>query len=215
MAVQLNSNVTLVLESLTWAVRLFTLDQVQRILGTGHSGPPLADGLIRRLSAARLVGLLTTAVTFPEVSAPLFAWSPDQPGPDIRALAWQLKKRWRSIRPRRVTICWATEKAARLFGGIAPFDRRMSQLEHDLGTASVFTRLRETRPDFAAKWVGEDILRRDYAGRASWLRKIPDAAIIDGVRVITVIEFGGQYPVERIRRFDRHCRRHHLSYELW
>ena len=171
--------------------------------------------VIRRLAIAGLVDFTTTAAVFPEVNEPLWTWTPADVAPPYDSLAWQLERRWREIRPRRVTICWATKKAARLCGGTASFSQHLSQLEHDLGTASVLTRLHESRPSDAAHWIGEDILRRHYAAGQRWLRKIPDAALIEDGRVLVIIEFGGQYPAIRIRRFHEHCQKHRLTYELW
>ena len=162
------------------------------------------DALVGRLANSGLLQSNTTALTFIEASAPLWIWQPGEFRPDYHGLAWQLEKRWQRAHPRRLTICWATDRAARLFGGVAEFSKRASQVEHDLGTASVLAQLYEEHPELAARWVGEMILRRDYAPRQRWLRKIPDAAILDDDRPVTLIEFGGQYSVEHLRRFHRH-----------
>ena len=67
----------------------------------------------------------------------------------------------------------------------------------------------------AEGWVGEDILRRDYAPRERWLSKIPDAAIYQNEQLQYILEFGGQYSVNRLRRFHQHSQECRLSYILY
>ena len=170
---------------------------------------------MRRLTKPGFVRTRTTALTFVEVCSPLAGWHRGDGDPDYQALAWRLEDRWRKARSRRVTICWATEKGARLVGGVADFPTHASQVEHDLGTAGILTRLWETEPHVAAKWVGEMILRRTCGSHADWLKKVPDGAVMDRDAPRELHEFGGQYSAQRIRRFHEHCRRHHLTYRLW
>ena len=146
---------------------------------------------MQRLQAEGLVNLARTAAAFHEATAPIASRSPGQSAPDFGALAWQLEERWRNVASRRVTICWATSRAARLLGGLAPFERRATQLEHDLGTAGVLVRLHERQPELADQWVGEDILRRDFAPYCPSLKSIPDGALVSDGRI---------RPRDRIRR---------------
>ena len=175
-----------------------------------------ARSLVYRLRARGLEALCRTVATFYEAVEPICVWNPGQPPPDFGALAWLLEKRWRNVKTHRVTICWATPRAARLFGGLANFAGRASQLEHDLGTASVLVRLHQTRPEVTADWVSEDILRRDFAPACPALKKIPDGAIVQRNRIIRVAEFGGQYDAPRLRRFHSHFgKKHGIGYDLW
>ena len=112
-----------------------------------------------------------------------------------------------------ITICWATEKADRLCGGIAPFAGHANQVEHDLGTASILARLHKISPATAACWVGEgnpgtppprplaekSPRRRDY--------RQPSSDQSDRIRRTV---FGRTHSP-----FPRACRKHILSYELW
>jgi len=205
----------IVLRELTWCVRVLTTVQLQRIFDAHHEASRSIRPLLRRLSAERLVKLNRTAAVFYEANEPIALWKPGDAAPDFDALAWQLEKRWRIVTTRRITICWATSRAARLFGGLATFGRRASQLEHDLGTASVAVRLHEIQPDLAVEWVSEDILRRDFAPSCPSLKKIPDGAIVRRGRVIRVSEFGGQYSAARLRRFHLHFKKHRIPYDLW
>lgn len=209
-----------VLYVLTWGVRVLTVEQVQRMLdarceGFGY-GFVSARSLVRRRQAQGLVNLAHVAAAFYEVTEPIVSRSPGAHAPDFGALAWQLELRWRNVQSRRVTICWATPRAARLYGGLATFDHRSSQLEHDLGTASVLVRLHEMQPKRAEQWVGEEILRRDFAPQFPSMKKIPDGAIVRNEAIVRVVEFGGQYSATRLRQFDAHfCNKHRIPYDLW
>ena len=205
----------IVLRELTWGVRVLTTEQLQRVLDAHRNASRPIRSLLRRLSAERLVKLHRTAAVFYEATEPIAVWKPGDATPNFDALAWQLEKRWRSVTSRRITICWATSRAARLCGGLATFGRRASQLEHDLGTASVAVRLHETRPEIAAEWVGEDILRRDFAPSCPSMKKIPDGAIVRNGTILRVSEFGGQYSAARLRRFHTHFKKHRVPYDLW
>ena len=201
---------------LTWAARATSVEQLQRVLDAEYQDAINAQFLVYRLQSRGLVASDRTAVAFYEAVEPICTWTPGQCPPDFGALAWQLEKRWRAVRPRRVTICWATARAAQLFGGLANFATRASQLEHDLGTASVLVRLHETQPDLAADWIGEDVLRRDFAPDCRALKKTPDGAIVRGDRIVQVAEFGGQYKANRLRKFHQHFgKKHRIPYTLW
>lgn len=192
-----------------------TLEQLQTIAAAWFSPRIKVAGSVRHLIQAGHVETTPTVIAVPQVVGHLFAWQPGMPAPDYQSLAWTLEKRWKSVRPQRATLCWATEKAARLTAGVAGFSRHSLQMDHDLGTAACYTLLWQTHPHLAANWIGEDILRRDYASRERWLRKIPDAAIYRNGQVQLLIEFGGQYGVERLRRFHQHCQKHRLPYQLY
>lgn len=206
----------LVLQELTWNVRVLTTEQLRRILEARHGSSVSAQSLVRRLQNQGLVSVAYTAAAFYEATEPIATRPPGGAAPDFGALAWQLELRWRNVKSRRVTICWATSRAARLYGGLATFDRRSSQLEHDLDTTSVLVRLHETRPELADQWVGEEILRRDFAPQSRSMRKIPDGAIVLSDEIVRVVEFGGQYSATRLRRFDTHFyKKHGIPYDLW
>lgn len=216
MDINSTSAADLVLRESTWSVRVLTTEQLQRMLDARHGSSVSVRSLVRRLQSQGLVSLAHVAAAFYEVTDPIATRSRGGPAPDFGALAWQLELRWRNVKSRRVTICWATSRAARLYGGLATFERRSSQLEHDLGTASVLVRLHETRPELADQWVGEEILRRDFAPQSRSMKKIPDGAIVSDDEIVRVVEFGGQYSATRLRRFDAHFhKKHGIPYDLW
>lgn len=204
------------LRELTWCVRVLTAEQIGRVLAAKRRGSVSVRSLIQRLQAEGLVYSDYTAAAFHEATEPIASRGPGEPPPDFGALAWRLERRWRDATSRRVTICWATSRAASLFGGTTAFTCRASQVEHDLGTASILVRLHETSPELADQWVGEDILRRDFGRHCRSLHKIPDGAIVSDDKIVGVIEYGGQYSATRLRRFDSHFyKKHSIPYDIW
>lgn len=203
----------MVLECLTWRVRVMTSVHFNRIVDARFNEN--RTSLLPRLVAARLVHSATAAVTYHEAFAPMYSWSPGLPKPSFNAIAWRLAKRWQDARSRRLTLYWATEVAARLCAGTSRYSQHRSQVEHDLGVASVLVRLHETDPEAADHWLGEDILRRGHELDRRLLAKIPDAAIVQDALAVKFVEFGGQYPADRVRRFHDHCRLRNIPYELW
>jgi hypothetical protein len=200
-------------EHLTLKCRCSTVEQIGRLLAAHSFDPQTALSIVRRLASSGMIQHSTTAVVLPEPMAPMFIWTPGWRQPNFKAIAWKLERRWTATTSRSATICWATEIAARLFGGIACFQQHGTQMEHDLGTASILIRLHETSPLQAGQWISEDILRRDYfKGRRS-IHSVPDAAIVENGCIVKWIEYGGQYRVRRLQRLHRHCRT--LPYELW
>jgi hypothetical protein len=211
----LTASANLILEILTWKVRVLTIGQVRRIIQVGRRQPPSVAAVLNGLVAAGLLETQKVVLVVVEPAQPLYTWMPGDCEPAYGRILWQLEKRWRRTEARRTTICWATETAAHQFGGVAEFRNRASQVEHDLGTAAVFTRLHEIGSSLAARWIGEMILNRDYGRRTAWLKKRPDAVIFDNGVASKMIEFCGQYSIRRLRRFHCHCRRYALPYDLW
>lgn len=211
----INQSANVFLDVLTLRARVAAEAHLQRALDARCPAPPAARTVARRLVSAGLVQAARVSVAYPELTAPLYRCNSRQGTPDFHAACYQLDKRWRQVTPRRVTVCWATNKAARLFGGTARFPAHVTQMEHDLTTTSVLVRLTEIDPDAAAHWLGEDVLRRDFAPNLPCLAQMPDAAIVREGVVTTWIEAGGQYAPERLMRLHEHCRRYGLSYELW
>lgn len=205
--------VRFILEGLTWRIRVLTAGQFNRIVDARFGGG--ATSVLSRLVAAELLDSVSVALAYPEVVSPLYSWHPGMPAPRFNSVAWLLVRRWRTAKPRKETLWWATEGAARLCGGTTGHLQHRNQVEHDLGLANIFVRMHETSPKRADRWIGEDILRRGHELDRRLLAKVPDAAILAGGHVVEFVEFGGQYPAERIRRFHNHCRLHSIPYDLW
>jgi len=214
MATFLSDPVTrFILEGLTLRVRVLTTSHFIRIVSARFGGG--GASLLSRLATVELLDSGNMAVACPEVVSPLYSWHPGLPTPDFNSVAWLLVKRWRTAKPRKQTLWWATERAARLCGGTTEHLQHRNQVEHDLGLSSIFVRMHETCPERADRWIGEDILRRGHELDRRLLKKVPDAAILVGGRAVEFVEFGGQYPAVRIRRFHNHCRLHSIPYDLW
>lgn len=204
-----------ILYLLTWQLRVVTATQLRRILVARFNSSASATRTVRPLIGAGLIMSARTVATFVESAGPLCVWNPGRRTPNVAALAWQLEKRWAQARARTVTICWATQRAARLMGGLSPFRSHASQLEHDLGTAGILTALYETAPNSAANWVSEDILHRDFADDQPAFKKLPDGVLVNDGLITQVLEFGGQYSQKRLRRFHRHFARHRIPYAIY
>ena len=189
--------------------------QLLSLPAASTKSPQAMKRRLRRLRAFGLIERARLALRVPEVEGPLEIWPGYGPQPDYWALVWKLERRWKLLRPRRVTVYWATRRAAKLLGGAGGRIARPSQLEHDLGATSSYIARLGLQPDTATGWVGEDLLRRRLSRHL--LRRMPDAAIVDQDGLIQMmIEFGGQhYSANKLRAWHRHCCRFHLQYELW
>ena len=83
------------------------------------------------------------------------------------------------------------------------------RLEHGLSTLKVSPTL-----SAAARWMSEDVLRRYF--RFLKLKKIPDAAMIEGERLTRVVEFVGRdYTTPYLRRFHQHWTKKQIPYQIW
>jgi hypothetical protein len=169
---------------------------------------------IRRAEHFLGVGLLGQERVFARpllsISAPVHRY-PEDGEPDIHAVAYKLMSRWKQP-PKMHRVFFATEKAARFFGGVGrtkiaqPF-----QVTHDAMTAQVYLHYHRTDPVRAARWLGEDYLA--LAGRE--IRKKVDAVIFDeGGHPELAMDFGGEYRADRVLSVHSSLRRI-CPYELW
>jgi hypothetical protein len=151
-------------------------------------------GLLQRASASIRVR--------PAPSEPLVTWQPGVPFPLTPGqVEYRLRKAWESAPVRRLTVVYATQKAANLYGGRGGEIRKPLQISHDLLTAAVFYRYRNIH-----EWVGEGVMVGDYR---------PDAALVGQGNIARVIEIGGLYPAERIRRMVLACHEAQIPMEIW
>jgi len=204
----------LILDMLTLRGRAAVEQHIAILLGLHNSKTRAMRSRLRRLEEAGLVYRERLVVATVTIDEPIQAWQPGCPEPNHDALAWQLEYRWATAVAAPHTVIWATKKAARLFGGCGGELRQPLQIQHDLGVVATFVRRRELQPTQTARWVSEDVLQRRRLVNPKG--KMPDAAILDSAGSIqTLIEFGGKYSADRLRRFYRHCQRQCLPYELW
>lgn len=203
-----------ILQSLSRAVRLYSVDQIESHWGRGAACT--ACSVSRRLRQLQTAGWLrlhtVLARPLPPITAPLQVWFPGDPTPDIGTLSWQAKKRWKSA-ARGIRVICATSKSTQAFSGKKARGIRQSfQLSHDLGTSAVYLLYLAQRPDLAALWKGEGMIPE--ARRAG---KVPDAVIARSSDwpPDLFVEFAGAYNPERVQRFHGYCARHLIPYELW
>lgn len=199
------------LQALVRQVRLFAQRQIADHWWAGEL--PNARRRLKRLAAEDLLTSTTVlARTLPVPESPLASWRPGDSAPDAGAVAYRCQDRWRRRPPRPCTVWVASERAARLFGGVRRGElRQPTQATHDLGVAAVWLRLREVSPEWAAAWRGEDLLAHTRRGE-----KLPDAFLVNArEQVLWVIEFGGGYDAGRVRAFHDDCAARGLPYQLW
>jgi len=193
-------------------LRVMAITQLARFYW-GNSSQPLRNA---QSSVARLVRhdwlveaeLLARPVS--ELFGPVATWAPGNPVPDFSAVAAELHQRARGDAV-QVCVVTASARARACFGsGGQPPRLTLTQLTHDLHVAEVFFRLRRNGLD-PRRWVGED------EGPAGWpLAERPDAVLLDeGGRWLGGVEYGGDYPPERLRRLHAALESIHLAYEVW
>ena len=108
----------------------------------------------------------------------------------------------------------ASELAERLFGGIGGSLRQPNQLMHDLGTSSTYVAMLSDDAPFMELWTSEDMLRRRY--RHLQIKKIPDAALIEGNQITKAIEFAGRdYSRKYLLKFHYFWKSKNTPYEIW
>lgn len=202
-----------VLDLLTWRCRAGTDEQIKDYLeALGFAGTKWRPKM--KFASRTLVGRAEVVVCLPVIEGPLFSWCAGDRAPDCDALAWQLSRRLARAIPRPVTIYWATQRATHLVGGVTICLQKPLQLEHDLGVMAAYLKRLRLDPETLALWLGEDMLRAAYA--PLFPRTLPDAALIGpDDTVYRLIEYGGRYNADRLRRFHRFCVKRFFDYEVW
>ena len=141
---------------------------------------------------------------------PLFVWQPGADDPDPERVSQQARQRWNQPAPSSV-VCVAARRAASLFGSTACGLPVLEHRDHDLRLGDAFVHYRQTAPQLAACWIGEDALPK-----AGYRIKDPDAFLQDAQgRVFRVIESAGRYRPAQVESFHEYCHELSLPYELW
>ncbi len=199
-----------VLNTLTHDVRALTLNQIARTWwNNSFSGRAAARYRLARLVERKLVQIMTV-VTHPElpISEPVCVWAPGDSEPEFGKIAYLLQRRWTKA-VERLPVYVATQRAARLMGGFGGRLKQPLQATHDLHVAAVFLLRRKQHGKGAFGWLLEDVIAHERRGE-----KLPDAVIRDGKSEL-VIEFGGAYRKERVRKVHEDCAERGLPYEIW
>lgn len=209
--VTLTSLDLLVLEFLTWRLRVATSEQLQQALDQSLRG---WERRCERLVRQQLIQTRAVVLSVITVEEPLAICWPRDAVPDCDALSWHVTQRWTNTRPRSVRLVWATRHAEAIVGGKSGIARQPLQVVHDLGTAAVFFQRRRRMADTDQRWLCEDLFRVLYPKLAK--SKVPDAVILDeDDHVQSVVEFAGGYSATRLRRLFQFCRQRNWPIELW
>jgi hypothetical protein len=200
-----------IIQSLTWRVRLLSLDQIARIWWPDVASRRIVRRRLRRLATAGLVDVtVINAHPLLNPEHPLVRWNPGDDDPDFQQVAIQTQSRWKaSAVPQEV--CSATKRAANLFGSTAGRLPPMIHRDHDLLLGHAYVHYRTSRPTEAACWVGEDV-----RPKAGYRIKDPDAFLVDKYGNVTrVVESAGRYGASQVESFHEFCAQRALAYELW
>jgi hypothetical protein len=193
-------------------IRVVSLPQVAR--GWWGNSPRDTANAKRLLDSLVAEGVLTSFVLRAHPELPLqeriWSWGPGEPRPPYGIISYQARKRWtKPLIPTAVYV--ASTRSARLYGGSGGRLAHPLQVTHDLHVSAIYLRLLVDDPQSAERWVSEDVLAPLLRGK-----KIPDAELRDERGcTLKVIEFGGSYPPERIRKVHEDCDRRQVPYELW
>ena len=198
-----------VLDALLWRVRVMAFAQVAELVGNAE-----AEKSLRSLVRNDLIEPLQVQVKLLRLLEPMFEWEPGQiNAPDFWKLSWASETRFEKVDAESHTIYLATEKACRHFGGVGGRLRQPFQLEHDLGTASMFV-AHAHASSAQQEWIGEDSIRRYY--RHMKIKKIPDAAVIADEGIVKAMEFAGRsYSGDYIQKFHSFWKTKNTPYEIW
>lgn len=163
---------------------------------------PQRSGLIKRL--------VVLARPAPVIDGPIATWQPGESEPDFHAVQYRAQKRLVQA-VEAVTVFVGTDRLANAVGGSCGGKFNHHSVSHDLGVTAVFLYLWRTDPNLALAWQGEDVVASSRKGQ-----KLPDAILFNASgEPSLVIEFIGDYPVERIRAFHVDCAKRNLPYEVY
>lgn len=212
----LTANAEQLLVILTWQLRLVAEKMV-----TAPEFIPARAMTVRQLVTLEQDGWLhrgQITAAIPDLEGELASWWPKQDHADFGSLSWRLKERTHQWQPRRLRVCWSTDRAVTVFGGVGGRIRQPLQVQHDLGVAAMYFCRSAFAVDPSAVWVGEDVVRRLRAkkGAAGMGSKVPDAILLGpGLKPRRAIEFGGSYSPQRLHKFHDFCESQRLPYEIW
>lgn len=198
-----------VLRALSLQVRLFG----QRQLADALWAADIANAR-RRLHRFVEMGLIRRSVVMarplPELLRPVFVWQPGQEDPDVSQIAFQLQSRWRYRALRSTVIYLPTEHTVNHFGGRNKA-LMSTQVSHDLGVSEVWLWFCCNHPSYAKAWRGENQITDNEPGQS-----LPDAILVDSTdQPAMLIEFGGDYEVDRIAAFHDDAVLRGLPYQIW
>jgi hypothetical protein len=198
----------------TVALKIQFVEEHQAARTWWEGRPSGREGAARRLRLLAQAGYLKRLRlrVHPELplTRPIWSWAPGFPPPPFGSVSFQSRARW--TEPLRCVSAYASsERTAKSLAGSGGRLSRPLQATHDLHVAAIYLRLLRENPVEARGWVSDRVLGPLRRGK-----KIPDAEIQDAEgRTLKVIEFGGSYPPERVRKVHEDCELRGVPYELW
>ena len=197
---------------LTRKVPLATAGQLARAFWPpSDSAVALARQRLKTLISAGIVETyLVRAHSELPLYQPLLSWTPGDPLPVFGRLSYRLRTRLtEAFKP--IQVFTGSESLGRRVAGRGGCLKHPLHATHDLHLTTVYLHKLKWNPVEASAWVSDAILAPLRRGQ-----KLPDAEIQDqNGRTIKVIELGGTYPPERLRRVHEDCERRQVPYELW
>lgn len=199
-----------IVRTLADKVRVLTLSQVARTWWTeSRWGKSRAKSALSRLEERKLVRLrraLARPIDLDE--RPMVQWSIGDVIPDLETVATYLHRRAMTDASMQ-SIVIAASKAVALFGSGRAASIKLTQLTHDLHVSEVYLRYRNG--ELVKRWLSEDRLTVDWPVRVR-----PDAVLADETGQLShVVEYGGDYPVDRLIELHEQLASIPLSYEIW
>ncbi len=199
-----------IVRTLAEKVRVLTLSQVARTWWTeSRWGKSRAKSALSRLAERKLVRLrraLARPIDLDEEA--IVEWSIGDVIPDLETVATYLHRRAMTDASMQ-SIVIAASKAVALFGTGKAASIKLTQLTHDLHVSEVYLRYRDG--ELVKRWLGEDRLTVDWPVRVR-----PDAVLIDETgQPSHAVEYGGDYPVDRLIELHEQLASIPLNYEIW
>lgn len=203
-----HTQIDAVLDALTQRVRLLSLSQVSRLIGSDEE---VAERLVGELASAGIVSLEPHVVSEVGVAeAPLCSLHAGESVLDFGRVAYELRNRW--TEQHEVDLILPCAKACQQYGGtrVRP---RASEWSHDLWMSEVYLCSRGSL-DADTDWVSGDTLRSD--GEAYLFSdRVPDACLRRSEGAITkVVEGGGaSYGRKKLSQMARDFSS--FAFEIW
>jgi hypothetical protein len=185
------------------AAKVATEAQLYRATGIGRAGA-------KSLARTGLIERRRVLVNPPQPLPAPVATFEFEPGrecvvPDFEGLSRRLKGR-QPDPLEELFVVFANRRSAELTGGVAARIKPL-QLLHDLLTTEALI-----AHGVPLGWRSEDFLARDGLAIGEFL---PDAALVEGGRIVRAFEYGGLYEPERIEAMWLACYLNLIPLELW
>ena len=193
-----------IVRTLAGDLRMVTLEQAARFWWPGQKRAlRSARESVEALCEAGWLNVHTVlSRPVEELDSPLLIWQPNNPDPDFSSLSRILHQRARAAA--RLTRVITVGPRVRHRAAI-----KLTQVTHDLHVAEVWWHYR--RSAAGIRWISEDQLTSDWRKGA-----LPDAVLQDhNGHILRAVEYGGDYPVDRLEKLHSQLAQNNLAYEIW